>query len=93
MIFPCGGSVLALHPSRLFNTTGMSTLGPDGLYNLDGEARIQRILAPLLMAAAVWLIFRTALLAGLPVSWALVIALGTALEARCGQPHRGRCGR
>ncbi len=76
--FPCGGSVLALPAVAILNAAGISTLGPDGLYNLDGEALIQRILAPLLMAAAVWLIFRTALLVGLPVSWALVIALGTA---------------
>ncbi len=76
--FPCGGSVLALPAVAILNAVGISTIGPGGRYNLQGEARIQRILAPLLMASAVWLIFRTALLADLPVSWALVIALGTA---------------
>ncbi len=76
--FPCGGSVLALPAVAILNAAGISTTDPGGRYNLKGEARIQRILAPLLMATTVWLIFRTALLAGLPVSWALVIALGTA---------------
>ncbi len=75
---PWGGSILALPAVAALNAAGISTIDADGHYNPVGEAEIQRILAPLLMAVMIWLIFRTALLAGLPVSWALVIALGTA---------------
>ncbi len=75
---PWGGSLLALPAVAALNASGISAIDADGRYDAQGEAAIQRIMAPLLMAATIWLIFRIALLAGLPVSWALVIAVGTA---------------
>ena len=75
---PVGGSITPLPAVAIINAAGISTIGADGHYNLEGESRIQRILAPLLMAAMVWVVFRTALLVALPPSVGILIALGTA---------------
>lgn len=75
---PWGGSILALPAVALLNLAGMSALTPTWHFDLAGECEIQKVLAALLMAILTWVIFYTALLEGLPLSWAAVIALGTA---------------
>ncbi|HXR35663.1 MAG TPA: kelch repeat-containing protein, partial [Candidatus Binataceae bacterium] len=75
---PWGGSILALPAVALLNLAGMSALTPTWHFDLAGECEIQKVLAALLMAILTCLIFYTALLEELPLSWAAVIALGTA---------------
>ena len=75
---PWGGSILALPAVAALKAVGISALSPTGQFDLAGECEIQKILAALLMAILAWLIFYTALLEDLTLSWAVVIALGTA---------------
>jgi hypothetical protein len=74
-----GGSILALPAVAVLNLTGISALTPTWHFDLAGEYRIQKILAALLMSILTLLIYYTGWLEGLPLSWAAVIALGTAL--------------
>ncbi len=75
---PWGGSILALPAVAALKAVGISALSPTGQFDLAGECEIQKILAALLMAILAWIIFYTALLEDLTLSWAVVIALGTA---------------
>jgi hypothetical protein len=75
---PWGGSILALPAVAMLKGFGISALSPTGQPDLAAECQIQKILAALLMAILAWIIFYTALLENLTLSWAVVIALGTA---------------
>jgi len=77
-----GGPLLALPAVAVFNAFGISTIGTDGKYSSDGEYQIQMLLAALLAAATVWIIFATGLTAGLSIPWAAVIALGAAFATQ-----------
>ncbi len=75
---PWGGSILALPAVAALNVAGISALSPTWQFDLWGECEIQKILAAVLMTVFIWVVFDTALLEGLTLSWAVVIALGTA---------------
>ena len=74
--FPPGSSVLSVPFVAVFKLFGMSAHNADQTPNVEGEIRIQALLAALLMAALSVIIFRTALLV-LPIPLSLVIALGS----------------
>ena len=76
--FPPGSSVLSVPFVLVANTFGMFAVKPDGSFNLAGEAKIEALLAALLMAALASIFFYTAQLL-LPVSYSLLVAVGGAL--------------
>jgi hypothetical protein len=75
--FPPGDSVLSAPFVAVFNAFGSSAANPDGTYNPEGEAKIESILAALLMAALTVIFFLTSRLI-LAQTWSVVIALGAA---------------
>ncbi len=77
-----GSSLLTLPAVAALNAAGISAIGRDGSYNRDGEMEIQRLLAALLAAGAIWVIFGIGLSAGLPASWAVSIAICTAFATQ-----------
>jgi len=76
--FPPGTSILSAPFVAILNRFGLSASNPDGTYNLEGEIRIQALLAGLLMAIFTTLVFYTACLE-LPLVVSVVVAIGTAL--------------
>jgi len=79
--FPHGSSILSIPLVAAINAAGVSAAGPDGRLNLDGEIRIGRAVASLLMAGLTCVFFATAMLM-LPVSWSVVVALGASLGSQ-----------
>ena len=76
--FPPGSPILSIPFVAVMNVIGNSAANPDGTYNPEGEERIERVLAAILMAALVCLFFYLARLV-LPVWWSVLIALGSGL--------------
>ena len=74
---PPGSSVLSVPFVAVLNVVGISARNPDGTFNPDGEIKIERILAALLMAALSVVLFFAARLV-LPRSWSVMVALGAA---------------
>jgi hypothetical protein len=80
--FPHGTSMLSAPLVAAINaTTGVSAAKPDGRLNLDGELRIGRWVASLLMAALTCVFFATAMMM-LPASRSVVVALGASLGSQ-----------
>ncbi len=75
---PPGSSVLSVPFVGLMKAFGISPTNPDGTYNLPGEAKIEYVLAAVLMAALAALFYYTARLV-LPRYWSALVALGGAL--------------
>src|SRR5688572_20629840 len=78
--FPVGTSILSIPFVAVMNAAGVSATNPDGSYNHDGEEKIEKILAAILMAALVCVFFlmaRLALSNGLSAAVALGGGLGT----------------
>lgn len=76
--FPPGSSILSIPFVAVMNAMGISAANADGTYNPEREARIEKIIAAILMAALVCLFFFLARLV-LPATWALLIAFGGGL--------------
>jgi hypothetical protein len=76
--FPPGSSILSLPYVAVMNASGVSATYPDGTYNYQGELKLQKYLAALLMAGFAAIIFFTARLI-LPPAWSVLVALGSAL--------------
>lgn len=80
--FPHGTSILSVPLVAALNTTtGVSAAKPDGRLNLDGEIRIGRWVASLLMAALTCVFFAMALML-LPLAWSVVVALGASIGSQ-----------
>jgi hypothetical protein len=77
-VYPPGSSILSIPFVATANALGVSAIGPHATYNARGEAAIQAVLAPALMAGLALLTFHQARLA-LPTAWSAVVALVTAL--------------
>ena len=75
--YPHGTSILSIPFVAFMGALGVSPSTPDGQYNYAGEAGTQGLLASLLMAGFIVVLFRTALLL-LGVLPSLLIAGGTA---------------
>lgn len=75
--FPPASSILAVPYVAFMNLFGISAVRPNGTHNEASEIRIQASLARLLMAAFAVVVFYAARLV-LPVSWSVIIALGSA---------------
>ena len=73
-----GSSVLSVPYVAFMDLFGLSSINPDGTYNLDNEMKLQRILAGLLMALTAAIFYYTARLL-LPGKWSVIVALGGAL--------------
>jgi len=73
---PPGSSILSIPYVTWMNTFGVSAANSDNTYNPEGEARIQRGLASLLMAGLACVFFFHARLF-LSTSWSALIALGS----------------
>jgi len=76
--YPPGSSVLSIPYVVVMRLFGLSSVNPDGTYNLDNEIELQRIFAALLMALTAIVFYFTARLL-LPRTWSAVVALGAAL--------------
>jgi len=76
--FPNGTSVLSAPFVALLNIFGLSAVNADGTYNLNGETKIQRILAALLMSMVAVLFYFTSRVS-LNKTFSLAIALTGAL--------------
>jgi hypothetical protein len=76
--FPPGTSILSVPFVWMFKAAGISAVNRDGSLNLNGETRIQLVIAALLMALLSAIIFCTARLL-LPVRYSVLITLGGAL--------------
>jgi hypothetical protein len=76
--YPNGGSILALPFVALMETIGLRPASPSGVYDLLGEGIMQLLLAALLMAVLVCVIFLTARLL-LDSSLSVLVALGAGL--------------
>lgn len=78
--FPAGSSVLSIPFVAVMNRFGLSAINPDRTYSMDGERRMQAIVAAALMAGLAAVLFGTArLYLPLPLSLAaaLFASLGT----------------
>jgi hypothetical protein len=76
--FPPGSSILSLPFSALARLFGYTVVNPDGTYDLQSEIRLQKLLAAILMAFCVLVIF----LIGrevLPLHWSVITALAAGL--------------
>jgi len=76
-VYPPGSVILSAPYVAVANAFGLSAIDANGLYNERGDLRIQRGLAPLLMAALSAIIFLTSRLI-ISLNWSLLIAAGTA---------------
>jgi hypothetical protein len=76
--FPPGSSVLSVPYVALMKVVGLSAANADGTLNENGERRIQRSFAALLMAGLTALFFYTSRLL-LSLGWSVLIAFGGAL--------------
>jgi hypothetical protein len=79
--YPHATSILSVPMVAAMNAVGVSAATPDGRLNLDGELRIGRAVAAVLMAALTCVFFATATMM-LPVSWSVVVALGASLGSQ-----------
>jgi hypothetical protein len=79
--FPHGTSILSIPMVAAMNSVGVSAATPDGRLSLDGEIRIGRAIAAVLMAALTCVFFAMATMM-LPVSWSIVVALGASLGSQ-----------
>ncbi len=75
--FPPGSSLLSLPYVAVMNLFGVSAARFDGTYDGNGEMKIQRSLAALLMAVFTIIVLSTSRLL-LPFQWAILIAVGSA---------------
>jgi hypothetical protein len=76
--FPPGSSILSLPYVAVMNAVGVSASNSDGTYNYQGDLKLQKYLAALLMAGFAAITFFTARLL-LPPGWSVIVALGGAL--------------
>ena len=76
--FPPGSSVLSVPFVLVANAFGVSAVKPDNSFDLNGEAKIELVLAALLMAALASIFFYTAQLM-LPIGLSLLVTMGGAL--------------
>ncbi len=76
--FPPGSSLLSIPFVAVMNAFGMSAANADGTYDLHGEARIELVIAALLMAGLVVCSFCLARLV-LPMFWSVIVAVGGGL--------------
>src|SRR5688572_28170622 len=76
--FPVGTSILSIPFVAVMNALGVSAANPDGTYNPDGEEKIEKILAAILMAALVCVFFLMARLA-LSTWLSVLVAFGGGL--------------
>lgn len=60
--YPNGGSILSLPFVALMSTVGLRPTYNNGIYNYVGEAKMQRLIASILMALLACIVFRTSLL-------------------------------
>jgi hypothetical protein len=79
--FPHATSILSIPIVAAMNAAGVSAATPDGHLSLDGEIRIARAVACVLMAGLTCVFFAMAQMV-LPVSWAVVVALGASLGSQ-----------
>jgi len=78
---PAGGPVLSIPIVAIMNAFNLSAANADGSPNHRGEAKMQAIVAPLLMAALAVVFFLTARLL-LTSAWSTLIALGAAFGSQ-----------
>ena len=76
--FPPGSSILSVPFVLLANVFGSSTINPDQTFSLDGETKIEALLAAFLMAVLAAIFFCTARLL-LPIHYSLLVTLGGAV--------------
>ena len=76
--FPPGTSILSAPFIWMFKAAGISAVNGDGSLSLNGETKIQSLIAALLMAVLAAIIFCTARLL-LPISYSVLVTLGGAL--------------
>jgi len=79
--FPHGSSILSIPLVAGINAAGVSAATPDGRLSLEGEIRIERAVAAVLMAALTCIFFAMATMM-LPLSWSMVVALGASLGSQ-----------
>jgi hypothetical protein len=79
--FPHGTSILSMPMVAAMNVAGVSAATPDHRLNLDGEIRIGRAAAAVLMAGLTCVFFATATIM-LPVSWSMLVALGASFGSQ-----------
>jgi hypothetical protein len=72
--FPPGTSILSIPFVALMHLRGISAVGPDGAYNVNGELTLDAELADLVMALFAVIVYITARLA-LPVLWSVAVTL------------------
>jgi len=75
--YPNGSSILSIPFVAIAGLAGWRPLTPDGRYDYSGEARIQRMLAAILMAALSCVVFRSSLLF-LDLTTSLLVTAATA---------------
>ncbi len=75
--YPHGSSVLSIPFVAALKLFRISPANPDGTYNGEGEAKVERLIAATLMSGLTCLFLRMGLFL-LPLRWGLVIALGAA---------------
>ena len=74
--FPPGTSIISTPFVALMNAFGVSAANRDGTHNLEGETKMQAMLAGFLMAIlAVVFLYSARLM--LPLNWSIVVALGS----------------
>jgi hypothetical protein len=76
--FPPGGVVLSMPYVAYLNALGISVFNENGMYDGREEDRMQKRLAPLLMASLAVIIFFTSRLL-LSINWSLLVSLATGL--------------
>lgn len=74
---PPGSSILSVPYVALMNRFGISAVNADGTYNIEGDLKLQVVLAALLMALLASIFYFTSRLV-LPRGWSAVVALGGA---------------
>ena len=75
-----GTSFLSIPLVAVYNRLGVSTIGPDGRYDVRADWRMQTTIAALVAAGIVVALFALARLL-LPPGWAAALALGVALAS------------
>jgi hypothetical protein len=77
--YPAGSSILSVPFVAVLIHYGFSAIGPDQLYDQNGELAIEGRIASVLMAAFSVSVFLTAFLLTSSLGWSFAVALGTAL--------------
>ena len=75
--YPPGSAVLSIPSVAIANALGVSAIDKNGVHDVRGETRIQRTLAPLLMALFAVIVYFTGRLI-LSLNWSVLMALATA---------------